>query len=65
MGIGNPEHFEDALDNSVLAERPMQRIKSDIGLEIGEDLPDASIDIDLGDLKSLFRQRLGAGGSRI
>ncbi len=63
MGVGNPEHFEDALDDSVLAEWAMQRIESDIGLEISENLPNVSIDIDLGDLKPLFRQRLGASGS--
>ncbi len=51
MGIGNPEHFEDALDDSVLPERAMQRIESDIRPEISENLPDISIDVDLGDLK--------------
>ncbi len=36
MRIGNAEIFEDALDRAILAERTVQRVEGDVGLEFGK-----------------------------
>ena len=49
MRVGNGEIFENALDGTILAEGPMQRIEDDVGLEFGKHRGDIAVDIDAGD----------------
>ena len=61
MGVGDAEIFEDALDGAVLAERAMQRIERDVGLQRGKHRADIATDVDAGDLIAFLLQCIGAG----
>ena len=61
MGVGDFEIFQDALDRAVLAERPVQRVEGDVGLELGQDGGDVAADIDPRDAIAFRFQRIGAG----
>ncbi|CCV14803.1 hypothetical protein MESS4_710033 [Mesorhizobium sp. STM 4661] len=59
MGIGNSQIFEDALDGAVLAERAMQRIEGDVGLELDQHRSDIARDIDASDPVAFILERIG------
>ena len=60
MGVRDAEDLQDALDRPVLAAEPMQRVEGDVGLEAGERVGDAAIDVDAGDAIALRLERIGA-----
>ena len=49
MRVGNVQIFEDALDGAVLAERTVQRVEGDIGLEFSKTPADIASNVDAGD----------------
>ena len=61
MRVGNGEIFEDALDRAVLAERAVQRVEGDIGLELGKHGADVAADVDARDAIAFRLKRVGAG----
>ena len=64
MGIGQLQHFEDALDGAVLADAAVQRVEDDVGLQPRQHVADVARDVDAGDPKPLAFQRAGAGFAR-
>ena len=42
MRVGDAEDLEHALDRAVLAERPVQRVEDDVGLQLREHLGDVA-----------------------
>src|SRR5690606_6078292 len=64
MSVGNGEIFEDALDGAVLAERAVQRVEGDIGLELEKHGADIAADIHARDAIAFRLERVGTGFSR-
>jgi hypothetical protein len=64
MRIGNPQHFQNALHDAVLAKTPVQRVEGDVGAEVGERFGDVSVDIDTGDFVAFGFERCRAGLAR-
>ena len=64
MRIGNPQHFQNALHDAVLAKTPVQRVEGNVGAEVCERSGDVAVDIDAGDFKTLRLERFRAGLAR-
>src|SRR6185312_733822 len=61
MGVGNGQIFENTLDGSILAERAMQRVETDIRLERTQNRADIATDVDLAHLVAYGLQGNGTG----
>ena len=61
MGVGNAQHFEDALDDAVLAIASMQGVEGDVGPQRRERFADVAVDVEARDLKAFGFERLRAG----
>ena len=64
MGVGNAQHFEDALNDSILAIAPVEGVEGDVRAQGRERLADLAIDIKARDLESFGFERPGAGFAR-
>ena len=60
VGVGEPHHFQEALDAAVLTPAAVQGVEADIGLQLGERRGQIAIDVDARDAKALALQRVGA-----
>ena len=56
--------LQHALDDAILAARPVQGVERDIGREPRQHLGDVAADVDAGNLETFGFERLGAGFPR-
>ena len=64
MGVRNSQDLEQTLDRAVLADRAMQRVEGDVGLQREQHFGDVAADIDARDAIAARLQRVGAALSR-